>query len=71
MIALKGVTMCMPHQKPAKQQTRQIRGENSDKKHIIADRAHFEHGDKDFIDKRKIKIPAPQKEKGFFDKLFS
>jgi len=63
--------MCMPHQKPAKQQPRQIRGQKSERKQVHIDRNAFEHGDKAFIDERKAISKTPQKRQGFFTKLFS
>jgi hypothetical protein len=63
--------MCIPHQKPIIQQPRQIRGQKPKRKHIHVDRETFEHGDKEFVDERKISNKFPQKRQGFFTKLFS
>jgi len=68
---IEGVVMCMPHQKPAKQATREIRGKKDDKKHINFNRNNLEHGDDNFKDERKSMLKKPKKEKGFFAKLFS
>ncbi len=61
----------MPHQKPAKPQKRDIRGNKKEHKKIVINRQEFEKGDKSFIDERKSKPQASKKQKGFFDKLFS
>ncbi len=71
MIETKGDIMCMPHQKPAKAQTRDIRGNKKERRKVIINRQEFEKGDKSFIDERKSIIQSPQKKRGFFDKLFS
>lgn len=71
MIGTKGDFMCMPLQKPAKPQKRDIRGKHQDKKHIDFNREGLEHGDENFVDERKIKLQITEKKKGFFDKLFS
>ncbi len=71
MIQMRGVSMCIPHQKPAKVQKKDIRGQRGEKREIYIDRDTFEHGDKNFVDQRKVKIQSTQKRKGFFSKLFS
>jgi len=71
MIGTKGDIMCIPHQKPAKPQRKEIRKHKVKKTQTPINRDAFEHGDKNFIDERKTKLQRPQKEKGFFAKLFS
>jgi len=71
MIGIKGDIMCMPLQKPAKPQKKDIRGNRQDKKHVEFNRKGLEHGDKNFVDERKTKIETSKKKKGFFTKLFS
>jgi len=70
-IGVKGDIMCIPHQKPAKPQRREIRGKHQDKKHMNFNREGLEHGDENFVDERKPAVSASKKKKGFFDKLFS
>ncbi len=69
-IERQGYLMCMPHQKPAKAQKKQIRGQK-EKKHQPLNRNNLEHGDTEFKDERKKAAMPEIKKQGFFAKLFS